>query len=276
MEKTKTCKNCNSVNINNFCSDCGQKVYDKRFTIKSFIMDLLAAYLYWELVWASGGKPLVELSGHTYILTDYYWAFRQYSKFIYRGWKRITALSDDTELLISAYTNPGETKCTVVIINRSPSASKQMALTIQNFDITDILGIRTSDTDKGVEFSVNQSDLTALEFPAHSITTLDISGESTSSMELKKSLPNIFILKQNCPNPFNPVTTIEFFIPRQQTVRIDIYDIKGKFIETLLNKQKSAGTHKIQWNASRMPSGVYLFKIETENFIAINKGILLK
>ncbi|MEJ2627024.1 MAG: hypothetical protein P8078_00490 [bacterium] len=96
----------------------------------------LAAYLYWELVWASGGKPLVELSGHTYILTDYYWAFRQYSKFIYRGWKRITALSDDTELLISAYTNPGETKCTVVIINRSPSAPKQMALTIQNFDIT--------------------------------------------------------------------------------------------------------------------------------------------
>ncbi|MEJ2627027.1 MAG: DUF3667 domain-containing protein [bacterium] len=44
MEKTKICKNCNSVNINNFCSDCGQKIYDKRFTIKSFIMDLLAVF----------------------------------------------------------------------------------------------------------------------------------------------------------------------------------------------------------------------------------------
>jgi hypothetical protein len=89
-------------------------------------------------------------------------------------------------------------------------------------------------------------------------------------------LPGSYILSQNFPNPFNPTTEISFTIPKAGNVKLTVYDIIGKEIAVLINDNLSAGTHKVKWNAASLPSGVYLYRLETANFIAVKKMVLLK
>ena len=78
------------------------------------------------------------------------------------------------------------------------------------------------------------------------------------------------------PNPFNPATTISFFIPEFGLVTIRAYDLTGRKLETLTNMTLNPGIYKIDWNASSYPSGVYLIDIESSNFIQVQKVVLLK
>lgn len=89
-------------------------------------------------------------------------------------------------------------------------------------------------------------------------------------------IADIFSLNQNYPNPFNPVTNIEITIPKESFVKLVIYDILGKEIETLVNNELKAGTYKIDWNASGYSGGVYFYKIESEGFTATKKMVLIK
>ena len=77
----------------------------------------VSAYLWWELVWGSGGNPLIEIDNDTYTISKYYWAFRQYSKFISSDWKRVTADVDTSVLRVSAFINPDGNKLTIVVLN---------------------------------------------------------------------------------------------------------------------------------------------------------------
>jgi glucuronoarabinoxylan endo-1,4-beta-xylanase len=235
----------------------------------------LAAYLYWELVWI-GGKPLVQMNGDNYILTDEYWAFRQYSKYIYNGWQRISAASDDQDLLISAFTNPAEDKLTVVIINRSDSTDKQMNLTFNDFNVSSAELIRTSETDHGIVLGIDQNDFSALEFPARSITTLDITGEKVTSLERNKSLSEKFTLHQNYPNPFNPSTVISYQLPVAGNVKISIYNLLGKKVATLVSEKLPAGIHEVEWDAKGFSSGVYFYRMQAGNFVSTKKILLIR
>ncbi|MEA3499966.1 MAG: YCF48-related protein, partial [Candidatus Marinimicrobia bacterium] len=85
-----------------------------------------------------------------------------------------------------------------------------------------------------------------------------------------------YILKQNYPNPFNPVTTISYEIPEAAKVTINIYNIAGQKVETLLSEFKQSGKYKIVWNANNFASGVYFYKIQTKDFVKTNKMLLLK
>lgn len=89
-------------------------------------------------------------------------------------------------------------------------------------------------------------------------------------------IPSKFELKQNYPNPFNPVTNIEFKIVNSGFVKLKIFDMLGKEIETLYSGNLNAGSYKSQWDASNFPSGVYYYKLETENFSETKRMILLK
>ncbi len=83
-------------------------------------------------------------------------------------------------------------------------------------------------------------------------------------------------LKQNYPNPFNPSTSIKFFIPENTFTSLKIYDVNGRQISVLENKVLIIGEYEYQWNASNLPSGVYFYKLETENFTQTRKIILVK
>jgi len=85
-----------------------------------------------------------------------------------------------------------------------------------------------------------------------------------------------YSLSQNYPNPFNPSTIINYAIPRTSQVIIKLYDIIGNEIETLVNGVKQPGSYQINFEGSKLPSGVYFYKMTANNYISIKKLILLK
>lgn len=98
----------------------------------------------------------------------------------------------------------------------------------------------------------------------------------TGVQNISGNIPSGFSLKQNYPNPFNPVTNIEFALPNKSFVKLVVYDMLGKTVETLVNNEYGAGTYKVDWNAANLPSGVYFYKLETSGFTDVKKMILVK
>jgi hypothetical protein len=85
-----------------------------------------------------------------------------------------------------------------------------------------------------------------------------------------------FELTQNYPNPFNPTTTIQFQLPQTGMVKLTLYNILGQEIKTLVNETKEAGTHTVNFDASELNSGVYIYKIESGSFTQTRKMTLVK
>jgi len=99
---------------------------------------------------------------------------------------------------------------------------------------------------------------------------------SSTSVSHQENLPEQFRVWQNYPNPFNPSTKIKFAIQEPENVKIEIYNMIGQKLETLLNKPMSAGYHEVEFNGQNLFSGVYLFKIEAGRFHDSKKMILMK
>jgi len=85
-----------------------------------------------------------------------------------------------------------------------------------------------------------------------------------------------FQLQQNYPNPFNPFTTINFTIPKSSFVTLKIFDINGSDVATLVSNEMPAGNHSTEWDAANMPSGIYFYRIQAEDFTATRKFVLMK
>jgi len=87
----------------------------------------------------------------------------------------------------------------------------------------------------------------------------------------------ITVYNLNCyPNPFNPETTISYRLSEYGIVKVEIYNSKGQYAETLANEYKSAGNHTVIWSAYKYPSGIYFYKLKTSNYTETRKMILLK
>lgn len=108
------------------------------------------------------------------------------------------------------------------------------------------------------------------------VDDLSLDGNATSIKELKNTLPGVFQLGQNYPNPFNPTTRISFSIPVKSNVKLSVYNMIGQKVKDLLNSVMDAGYNEVVFNAGNLPSGIYIYKIETGNFIATKKMILAK
>ena len=85
-----------------------------------------------------------------------------------------------------------------------------------------------------------------------------------------------FVLYPNYPNPFNPETNIRFSLPEDQIVNLNIYNMTGQLVESLLNERRSAGIHSVHWNASGVASGVYLYQLQVGGRSITQKMILMK
>jgi hypothetical protein len=94
--------------------------------------------------------------------------------------------------------------------------------------------------------------------------------------QISDKLPDIYSIYQNYPNPFNPATKIKFQIAKLGGVQLKIYDILGREVATLVNEKLQPGTYEVEFDGSNYPSGVYFYKLETENFSQTKKLVLLK
>jgi hypothetical protein len=110
-------------------------------------------------------------------------------------------------------------------------------------------------TDDGV-YVVSSTTVTAVNEPTHNPTT--------------------FALSQNYPNPFNPTTTIRYDVPVRSHVTLAAFDILGRRVETLVDGEKQPGHYEVSFDASRLPSGVYFYRLQVGTFNETKKMELLK
>lgn len=95
--------------------------------------------------------------------------------------------------------------------------------------------------------------------------------------DIKDNLtPAEFSLSQNYPNPFNPSTAIEFSLPKGENVKLEIFDVLGRSVQTIINEYKEAGNYKVYFNASALPSGMYIYRIDAGAKSSVKKMILMK
>jgi len=105
------------------------------------------------------------------------------------------------------------------------------------------------------------------------------SGRSTGltyNIFIDSKIPDEFDLVQNFPNPFNPVTTIQFALPQSAPVKIDIYNAIGQHIQTLVDREMEAGNQQVIFDGSGLASGVYFYRLDTPQFTETKKMMLLK
>ncbi|MBI9071749.1 MAG: T9SS type A sorting domain-containing protein [Melioribacteraceae bacterium] len=104
----------------------------------------------------------------------------------------------------------------------------------------------------------------------------DITEIVTGIEEVEGAVPTAYELEQNYPNPFNPTTMIRFSIPEANTVTLKIYNMLGQEVTELLSEYKSAGKYEVSFDASQLSSGMYIYSIQSGNFISTKKMMLLK
>jgi hypothetical protein len=103
-----------------------------------------------------------------------------------------------------------------------------------------------------------------------------IKGTITSAVAVDESAPLQFTLEQNSPNPFNPATTIKFSLANSADVTVDVFNVAGQKVDTLVNDFMHAGSHEVLWNAAEFSSGVYFYTLKTNDFSKTLRMTLIK
>ena len=108
------------------------------------------------------------------------------------------------------------------------------------------------------------------------IDDVRIEGIPTDIDQNQNINPYRYTLMQNYPNPYNPLTNISFSLPKISKVKIEVFNVLGQKVATLLNERKAAGYYTVQFDASNLSSGLYFYKIQTDAFSNVRKMLLIK
>ena len=109
-----------------------------------------------------------------------------------------------------------------------------------------------------------------------SFTTLPIIQAPTGTSTESAPVPQAFALQQNYPNPFNPQTSIPYMLHRSERVRLRVFDVQGRLVSTLVDQQQRAGQHTVTFDANRLPSGVYFYRLETPSGVQTREMTLVR
>ena len=122
----------------------------------------------------------------------------------------------------------------------------------------------------------NLNSVTELKLLSDIAQNLYNSGFVIGIEPISSITPSNFMLHQNYPNPFNPTTKIKFESPKSSFVKLVVYDILGREVVKLVNEKLTAGSYETEWNASAYPSGVYFYKLTTNDFSEVKKMLFIK
>ena len=136
-----------------------------------------------------------------------------------------------------------------------------------------------NDGTKTFTLGVGQNEKIISQCAMHGNGTIKISGNATSlliTVEGRREVPEEFSLSQNYPNPFNPVTAIQYALPQPAHVTLKVFDILGREVATLVSADQEAGFKNINFDASALSSGMYLYKIQAGTFSDAKKMLVIK
>ncbi|HZW40573.1 MAG TPA: T9SS type A sorting domain-containing protein [Ignavibacteriaceae bacterium] len=113
---------------------------------------------------------------------------------------------------------------------------------------------------------------------SYRLKQVDNSGKYIYSnvVEVELSIPDEYGLTQNYPNPFNPSTTISYKLPMQSKVQLNVYSISGELVSSLVNEEQSAGSYNINFDASKLATGTYIYRLIANDFVMTKKMLLIK
>jgi len=199
------------------------------------------------------------------------------TEFLQESWSHIVLIRDTEDKTLTLYKDGQFAE--VRSFDNLPVGGENATLTIGENTGTTVLQDRfffgKIDDIRIYNAALDQSDILALyheqAVEINSLSEIQVSNESDADEgELK------FRLYQNYPNPFNPSTTIQFDLEVQSKVKLNVYDITGRLIQTLVNSRLSAGSHDYIFDASNLSTGIYFYQLSTANSTQIKKFTLIK
>ena len=144
-------------------------------------------------------------------------------------------------------------------------------------------------TNNGVNWTEVNTDLTDSSIPALTVSDSFVFAGTASGVWKRplsemitdvqpssRELPTPYKMSQNYPNPFNPTTTINYQLPTQVHVTFKLFDVLGREVATLVNGVEEAGYKSVNFDASKLPSGVYFYRLQAGSFVRTNKMLLIK
>jgi hypothetical protein len=103
-----------------------------------------------------------------------------------------------------------------------------------------------------------------------------IADGGATGVQAEMEVPGQYVLESNYPNPFNPQTTIQYALPEAATVKLTVFDTLGRRVATLVEAAQAAGQYETTFDASNLPSGVYLYRLEAGSFVQMKTMLLVK
>jgi len=192
----------------------------------------------------------------------------------------ISVLNEDkpVEIPLTFISEPGEKELIISIWDNIPPGYRFQFLdksTGEVINLDDDWSFRFNHAGEKISATeeLNLSDYTANFTERFSLRVLPPGYESN---EDENEIPDELELYQNFPNPFNPVTTISFFLPESEYVKVSIFNVVGQPVATLVDGTLSQGEHRMEWDASAMPSGIYIYQLEAGSKVMTRKMTLVK
>ncbi len=133
--------------------------------------------------------------------------------------------------------------------------------------------------DHDISYKVTAIDNQSLESPASdpiSIRVIGVALDKKRNNELAATIPTEYKLQQNYPNPFNPSSRISYQIPQKGLVQLNVYDMTGHEVESLVNRLQDAGEYSVTFDANKLSSGIYLYSLRVNDFVSYRKMSLIK
>ena len=181
-----------------------------------------------------------------------------------------TAVAANSYLIVWADQDTGQTGLHAAFA--LSASGERIVLSNPDLTIVDSLTFGVQITNRSMSRMPNGTG----QFVQAAVTFNAFNGTTEVAAQTRENVPTRFSLEQNYPNPFNPATTIRFGIPVSGFVSLKVYNTLGQEVATLVDERKVAGSYSITFDAARLPSGFYFYKMTAESFVSVRKLIVLK